>query len=159
MREIITKAWCDLHQHNGDDRVEGTMTRELSLDGGAPRELDLCASCDEQLFGLIVKLLNGGRVPEATIQPRKPKQRMGPTNDQLCPICGVAYAMDSTVVSHVWSEHVGRPRPRQPEECPDCGQRKENGMAMARHRKLHNYDRMQEALDAVNPPKKGRQHA
>jgi len=161
MREFITMTWCDPHDERGE-RVNATISHKLGLDG-EEGELDFCDECDEAVLGPIRKLLERARAAEEPVKPKRRSNGDHKSPSQMptaCPFCGQNFTTKKITADHIWSAHLGTPRPPQPPECPTCGLPVAVPQAMSRHRSVqHGYDYWAEAIGLVEAEQKKQQRA
>ena len=160
--EVITLLWCDWHDiliARGDydgGRVEAKVTVPVSL-GGPPTEVDVCEECGETVLGPVAALAERGRRAGDRPPRGRPPIRREPRPSEAaaefqCKLCEVGgpYTNKTSLVEHIWREHVGRPKPATPLRCPDCTRTFDTPNATARHRQQqHGWDRVNDAYDNV----------
>lgn len=100
--------------------------------------------------------------PSEPSQASKPAEESKPADETMptpvggvrdCPICEMSFTARTSLVLHIWQQHIGRTRPVRT-KCPDCGWKPEKatgrmGLAgVGSHRRnVHGYDPLREALD------------
>jgi hypothetical protein len=153
MREVISYQFCDAHFAQ-DEKVPATVNRTVALDGADPRLVDLCDTCDKELFDRLMVLLDAHSAPvgDRPVVP-KPRQRDESKDPNVvggvCPVCGMKHYNKSSTADHIWREHIGQPRPvpQPPYDCPDCEVRSSSLIAYRVHRyRLHGVDVLTDAM-------------
>lgn len=154
-QEIIAFTWCDRHMRR-DEKVEG-QTVTLSLNAGAPRQIDLCKACyDEVVEPLAVLLEEESRPAQLDAKARdrlRAQEKRASDTQHACLVEGCDYEAkarsshrDHAVqvhgkpLSEIESEYghsiEGRPLRHR---CPDCSLRFSTGQALGQHRR-HNHE-------------------
>lgn len=116
--ELVTRTWCDPHQHDDGEKVPGrpyAVAIVLPDGTGATVEIDLCENCAKPFEDLARDAAEYGRPIKAAGSGRRPavsaRENTAGTV-QTCPVPGCDYSTTavSGLGSHVKSAH-GRTLP------------------------------------------------
>lgn len=139
VREIVTRAWCDLHMMQ-DERVEMSETHEVTLDGEA-FTLDLCAEhvADFQSFAELVRT-GSAKTKTKTETPRAAAaasdfradgslRAKSSRHARICLVCGDSRTAPQAFRNHLGDAHGTDVGGVYGTTCPVCG--KEHGSVQA----------------------------
>ena len=125
MREVTITLWCDVHQVI-NERVVATGTHVITIDGSAPRQLDLCDEHRQDLLGLLAEyLVKYGVQPEAKKRATRSAKKTVPESEAasadgirevgtrskrvdrrvVCPECGDVLGSGGGASSHIKKRH------------------------------------------------------
>lgn len=118
-RELIVKTWCDNTERHGSGVNIEAQTYVVAIDGGKPRQLDLCDVCTKELLVPLRELLDahGQPLDAEPIAPASSSEKTG----KLCPDCGKSYGTNKGLREHRKNVHDWTdPRPAD-HKCPHKG--------------------------------------
>jgi hypothetical protein len=139
MREVIIALWCDVHML-AEEKVASTSTNVITIDGSAPRQLDLCDEHRQQLLGDLAEyLVKYGTRPEVKKRSYTKSAKKGTAPEPES-------AFESASVGEIPVKRV----PRQL-VCPECKATLRSGGGAASHIKKNHGEEVLAAWQALTP--------